>query len=91
MSDIIQFPRASARPSANRTRHGTPSQPTAYYAEGLPSGMSPVAVPGGSRRPRSAARASISTLEVEAHFAATAGMMFVAGCLTVALLTLVLL
>jgi hypothetical protein len=90
MTNIIYLKRASARPASNLNAGSSHSR-ASHYEAGLSSCTMQDAAPGGSRFPRSAARASISTPEVEAHFAATVAMMFVAGCLTVALLTLVLL
>jgi hypothetical protein len=101
-SNVIPFPfqRAAARPSANssslRAAHPCVARPNC--AEGLSSGMTPDAAPGGSRSiPPSVASTSpaqplffpgeveVRMVDIEVIY------MLVAGLLTVALMTVVLL
>lgn len=88
-----QFPRVSTRPALNPVPAHPPLRRENYSA-GLSSGVSPDAAAGGSRHPSVLSRTSSSSQpfpELEVHFAGTVLSLFVVGCLTVALLTLVLL
>lgn len=96
-NNIIEFPRASARPSANASSLRAPLFARPNYAEGLSSGVQPVAVTGGTRRPPSVASASSAISpdfpgEVEVRIADIEIVyMLIAGVLSVAIMTLVLL
>ena len=92
-----QFPRASARPaSVIPPSRRTPLPAPGNCEAGFSSGRTPDAAAGRTRQPSVLSRTSSAALPgtppaLEVHFAGTVFSMFLAGCLTVALLSLVLL
>jgi hypothetical protein len=96
---IIHFPRASARPAENHpagSSHSRQNYPAGLSFRNIQTpGMTPGSAAGGTRQ---AARRTSSFHprphqrgELEVHFLGTAVSMFLAGCLTVAILTVVML